>query len=129
MQEVNDKIEKDCPLLGRRVVLCGLADKARDAPAGTAIDFAKTERNERDTLWLEESGRYTVRLDGKGERLVKARVEEVEEAEEDWTVGMGGGGGGGGRGGRGGGGSGLHATSKGKGEGKGKGKALSLGLE
>jgi hypothetical protein len=42
------------------------------------------------------SGRYTVRLDGPEGRLVKVRVANVEEVEDDWTGGVGGDGGGGG---------------------------------
>ena len=118
MIDANDITEAFCPLLGRRVVLRGLADEALNGAAGTAIDFAYTERNERDTEWLGESGRYTVKLDGKGERLVQARAEEVEEEEDDWSVGVGGGGGGGGGGG---------PQAKGKGKGKGKGKAKGKG--
>ena len=80
-------IEKDCPLLGRRVVLRGLATSPRgrealNGAAGTAIDFTVTKRNERNTLWLMESGRYTVKLDGShGNKIVRARVEEVVEEE------------------------------------------------
>ena len=90
LEEIAAFIQQHCPLLGRRVVLRGLADEALNGAAGTAIDFACTERNERGTGWLNGSERYTVKLDGKGGRLVQARVQEVEEEEDDWSVGMGG---------------------------------------
>ena len=67
---------------------------------------------------FSETGRYTVRLDGAEGRLVKVRVVNIEEEEDDWTSGMGGGSGGG-SGGAGGGGGGRGEGSRRK---KGKDK-------
>ena len=91
-------------------------EEALNGAIGTTVDFSFTERDAADTQWLiPESGRYTVKLDGKGGGEVMVRADEVEEEEEDWTAGAGGGGSGG-AGGK------ANAMGKGKGKGTGKGK-------
>ena len=89
------EIQQHCPLLGQRVVLRGLNTAALNGTCGTAVDFGCSERDPEDGVWLIASGRYTVRLDGLEERLVKVRAANVEEEEEgDWTGGGTGGAGG-----------------------------------
>ena len=72
-----------CPLLGQRVVLRGLTTATLNGTRGTAADFGFSEKNPETGDWVVDSGRYTVRLDGREGRLVKVRVGNVEEEEEE----------------------------------------------
>ena len=96
LQDTNAYIQRNCPLLGQRVALCGLTTEALNGVRGTAVDFGCSERAPDGVNFMAASGRYTVRLDGPEGRLVKVRVANVEEVEDDWTGGVGGDGGGGG---------------------------------
>ena len=78
LQDLNDGIQQNCPLLGQRVVLCGLNTAALNGTRGTAVDFGFGERDPETGNWFTASGRYTVRLDGAEGRLIKVRVANVD---------------------------------------------------
>ena len=65
------------------MVLCGLTTAALNGTRGTAVDFGCSERHPETGKRLAASGRYTVRLDGPEERLVRVRAANVEEEEDD----------------------------------------------
>ena len=101
LRGLNDTIRQECPLLGQRVVLCGLNAEALNGTRAAAVDFGNGEKApdvDGVTLrWVAASGRYTVRLDGPEGRLVKVRPANVEAGEEDWAGGAAGGEGDGGK--------------------------------
>ena len=80
LQRLNDAIQQHCPLLGQRVVLRGLNTATLNGTLGTAVDFSFNEKNPETGNWLITSGRYTVRLDGPEERLVKVRAGNVAKS-------------------------------------------------
>ena len=78
-------IPQRCPLLDRRVVLGGLNTAALNGTRGTAVDYGCAcsevpEIGGENGAFLEASGRYTVRLDGREGRLVKVRAANVTKA-------------------------------------------------
>ena len=77
LQGLNDVIQQDCPLLGQRVVLRGLNTAALNGMCGTTVDFGFSKRDPKTGNWFTDSGRYTVRLDGPEERLVKVRAADT----------------------------------------------------
>ena len=77
LQRINDRIQQFCPLLAQRVVLRGLNTATLNGTRGIAVDFGFSECDPKTGSWLHGSGRYTVRLDGPEERLVKVRTANV----------------------------------------------------
>mmetsp|Transcript_102249 Transcript_102249/g.292656 ORF Transcript_102249/g.292656 Transcript_102249/m.292656 type:complete len:499 (+) Transcript_102249:615-2111(+) len=74
---VNDKIQRFCPLLGRRVVLRRLTKEALNGARGKAIDYGMTKRLPHGG-WDIQSARYTVKLDGSEGKLVRVTEEHLE---------------------------------------------------